>query len=453
LRFAQGVTKLVSDTVVVAAVRTPVGKLGGNLSSLAATTLGGEAVRAAVERSGVAPEQIDHAILGQVIQAGAGQAPHRQVTFIAGLPKTVTSETVNKVCASGMLAIANAHLMIQTGAHQSIVAGGMESMSRAPYLVPDARFGYKMGNAQLLDAMVHDGRWDAFFHVMMAEQSDQVSSHLGISRAAQDEYALRSHKLAIEAFDRGHLADELIPLRVATKARGKLVIDKIPAPRQLVAAGAGAGASSVQPDQTPDRFTAKPESYSPYLVDPAAPNVLVDRDEAPRKDTSLEALAKLKPISKGGNVTAGNAPGVNDGAAALVLTSGEFAKSHGLTPLARIRGHATAAWDPPYLPLTPAMSAQKLLAANGLSVKDIALWEINEAFAAVALSSVQRLGLDLDRVNVDGGAIAIGHPLGASGARIVAHLIHALRRRGGGLGVAAICSGGGQGDAMLIEVS
>lgn len=439
-----------SDTVVVAAVRTPVGRLGGTLSTLAATTLGGEAVRAAVERSGVAPEQIDHAILGQVIQAGAGQAPHRQATFIAGLPKTVTSETVNKVCASGMLAIANAHLMIQSGAHQTIVAGGMESMSRAPYLVPDARFGYKMGNAQLLDAMVHDGLWDAFFHVMMAEQSDQVSAHLGISRAQQDEYALRSHKLAVEAFERGYLADELIALRVATKTRGKLLIDKIPAPRQLVAAGAGPSVGHT--DETPDRFTAKPENYSPYLVDPSVPHAVVDRDEAPRKDTSLEALAKLRPITKGGNVTAGNAPGVNDGAAALVLTSGEFAQSHGLVPLARIRGHATAAWDPPYLPLTPAMSAQKLLAAQGLGVKDIALWEINEAFAAVALSSAQRLGIDLDRLNVDGGAIAIGHPLGASGARIVAHLIHALRRRGGGLGVAAICSGGGQGDAMLIEV-
>lgn len=436
-----------SDTVVVAAVRTPVGKLGGNLSTLAATTLGGEAIRAAVERSGVAPDRIEHAIFGQVIQAGAGQAPHRQVTFNAGLPKTVTSDTVNKVCASGMLAIANAHLLIQTGAFETIVAGGMESMSKAPYLVPDARFGYKMGNAQFLDAMVHDGLWDAFFHVMMAEQSDKVSEHLGIARGRQDEFALRSHQLAIRAFEEGRLSDELVPLKVATKARGRLVIDKVPAARQLVGVGA------MRADETPAEFVANPAKFSPYLADAAAPFTLVDRDEAPRKDTSLEALAKLKPIVKGGSITAGNAPGVNDGAAALVLTSAAFAKVNGLTPLARVRGHATSAWDPPYLPLTPAMAAQKLLDVHRLSVKDIALWEINEAFASVALSSIDRLGLDVDRVNVDGGAIAIGHPLGASGARIVAHLVHALRRRGGGLGVAAICSGGGQGDAMLIEVA
>ena len=206
-------------------------------------------------------------------------------------------------------------------------------------------------------------------------------------------------------------------------------------------------------DETPDAFVAKPERYSPYIADPAAPFELVDRDEAPRKDTSLEALAKLKPINKGGNITAGNAPGVNDGAAALALTSEDFARAHGLAVLGRVRGHATAAWDPPYLPVTPAMAAQKLLAAHGLRVKDIALWEINEAFAAVVLSSIERLDLDPDCVNVDGGAIAIGHPLGASGARIIGHLIHALRRRGGGLGVAAICSGGGQGDALLVEVA
>jgi acetyl-CoA C-acetyltransferase len=440
----------VSDTVVVAAVRTPVGKLGGSLSSLAATALGGEAIRVAIERSGIAPEAIEHAIMGQVIQAGAGQAPHRQATFNAGLPKTVTSDTVNKVCASGMLAVANAHLLIRAGEHRAIVAGGMESMSRAPYLVPDARFGYKMGNAQLLDAMVHDGLWDAFFHVMMADESDHVSAHLGISRQQQDDFALRSHRLAVAAFEEGRLEDEIIPLRVASKARGKLIVDQIPAPRELVAAG---GAHGAPPEATPDQFVAKPSDFSPYITDAAAPHTLVDRDEAPRKDTSLEALAKLKPLIKGGNITAGNAPGVNDGAAALVLTSSEFAAENGLKPLARIVGHAGAAWDPPYLPLTPALAARRLLDANRMTVKDIALWEINEAFAAVALCSIDRLGLDVDRVNVDGGAIAIGHPLGCSGARIVAHLVHALRRRGGGLGIAAICSGGGQGDALLVEVA
>lgn len=435
------------ETVVVAAVRTPVGKLGGSLSSLAATTLGGEAVRVAVERSGVAPSQIDHAIIGHVIQAGAGQAPHRQVTFIAGLPKTVTSETVNKVCASGTLAIASAHRLIQTGAHRSIVAAGMESMSRAPYLVPDARFGYRMGDAKLIDAMVNDGLWDPFFHLTMAQESDRVASHLGLARARQDEYALRSHLRAVDAFEKGRFDDELIPLKVATKARGKLVIDKVPVARELVGVGA------MRLDETPDEFVAKPDNFSPYLADPGAPFALVDRDEAPRKDTSLEALAKLKPLNPGGSITAGNAPGVNDGAAALVLVSSDFADEHGLRPIAKVRAHATAAWDPPFLPVTPAMAAAKLLAQEALRVSDIALWEINEAFAAVALSSVDRLGLDLERVNVDGGAIAIGHPLGASGARIVAHLIYALRKRGGGLGVAAICSGGGQGDALLVEVA
>lgn len=435
------------DTVVVAAVRTPVGKLGGSLSSLAATTLGGEAIRVAVERSGVAPSQIDHAIVGQVIQAGAGQAPHRQATFIAGMPKTVTSETVNKVCASGTLAIASAHRLIQAGAHRAVIAAGMESMSRAPYLVPDARFGYRMGDAKLIDSMVNDGLWDAFFHLTMAQESDRVATYLGLGRERQDEYALRSHHRAVEAFEKGRLAAEMIPLKVATKARGKLVIDKVPVARELVGVGA------MRVDETPDEFVAKPDTFSPYLADPSAPFALVDRDEAPRKDTSLEALAKLKPLNPGGSITAGNAPGVNDGAAALVLVSSDFADENGLQPLARIRAHATAAWDPPFLPVTPAMAAAKLLAHEALRVSDIALWEINEAFAAVALSSIDRLGLDMEHVNVDGGAIAIGHPLGASGARIVAHLIHALRARGGGLGVAAICSGGGQGDALLVEVA
>ncbi len=436
-----------SDTVVAAAVRTPVGKLGGLLSSLGATTLGAEAVRVAVGRSTIAAHLIDHAIMGHVIQAGAGQAPHRQVTFFAGLPKTVTSETVNKVCASGTLAIATAHRLIQSGAHQTVIAGGMESMSRAPYLVPDARFGYKMGNGSFVDAMVHDGLWDPFFHLTMAQESDGVAAHLGLSRERQDAWALRSHQLAVAAFEQGRLADEMIPLRVASKARGKLVIDRVPAAREL----AGVGAMRI--DETPDAFVAKPEKFSPYLADANAPSTLVDRDEAPRKDTNLEALAKLKPLNPGGNITAGNAPGVNDGAAALVLASSDFARANGLPVLGKIIGHATAAWDPPFLPLTPAMAASKLLAEHGLRPEAIDLWEINEAFAAVTLSSIDRLGIDPDRVNVDGGAIAIGHPLGCSGARIVCHLIHALRRRGGGRGVAAICSGGGQGDALLVEVA
>jgi acetyl-CoA C-acetyltransferase len=355
--------------------------------------------------------------------------------------------TINKVCGSGLKSVALAAQAVQTGNSSIVVAGGMESMTNAPYLLPQARKGYRLGNAQIVDSMVHDGLWDAFFQVTMADESDKVSEHLGISRERQDEYALRSHMLAIDAFENGRLADELISLRVATKARGKLIVDAIPLPRELASVGA------MRADVTPDAFVAKPERYSPYLTDPSVPFTLVDRDEAPRKDTNLASLAKLKPINKGGNITAGNAPGVNDGAAALVLTSDDYARANGLAVLGRIVGHATAAWDPPYLPLTPAMAAQKLLEQHGLRVEDIALWEINEAFAAVALSSIDRLGLDIDRVNVDGGAIAFGHPLGASGARIVGHLIHALRRRGGGYGVAAICSGGGQGDALLVQVT
>lgn len=435
------------ETVIVSAVRTPVGKLGGVLVSLAATTLGGEAIRAAIERSGIAPEEIEHAIMGQVVQAGAGQAPARQATFFAGLPKTVTSETVNKVCASGMLAIASAHRLIAAGEQRTVVAGGMESMSNAPYMLPYARFGYRMGDGELLDAMIYDGLRCAFFHCSMAEHGDKVSQHYGVTRRQQDEFALRSHQRAVAAQSSGAYADEIIALKVATKARGKLILDSIPTARELVGVGA------MRADETPEHLRAKPSAYSPYIADSSAPFALVDRDEAPRKDTSLEALAKLKPLIEDGNVTPGNAPGVNDGAAALVLTSGEYARTHGLAPLAKILGHATAAWDPPFLALTPALATQKLLDAHKLSARDISLWEINEAFAAVTLTSVDRLGIDLERVNVDGGAIAIGHPLGCSGARIVAHLVHALRKRGGGLGVAAICSGGGQGDAMLVEVA
>jgi acetyl-CoA C-acetyltransferase len=435
-----------NETVILSAVRTPVGKLGGSLSSLAATTLGAEAVRAAVLKSGVSPDDVDNVILGEVIQAGTGQAPARQAAIFAGLPKTVVADTVNKVCASGMLAIANGHRLIQAGEARTVVAGGMESMSNAPYLAPNARFGYKMGNGQLLDAMVHDGLWCAFFHCMMADATDGVSTYLGVTRAQQDELALRSHRRAVEAHEQGRFADELITLKVATKQRGRLVVDAVPVAHVPVGVGA------MRIDETPEQFVADPKVYSPYLADANAPFTLVDRDEAPRKDTSLEALAKLRSIVKNGNITAGNAPGVNDAASALVLAGADFAKAHGLAALGIVRGHATAAWDPPYLPIVPAMAAQKLLDAHGLKVDDIALWEINEAFAAVTLSSAERLGLDLEKVNVDGGAIAIGHPLGASGARIVAHLVHALRRRGGGLGIAAICSGGGQGDALLVEV-
>src|SRR5450755_4648524 len=289
-----------NDTVVLSAVRTPIGKLGGALSSLRATTLGAEAVRVAAEKSGVAPEALDHVIMGEVIQAGTGQAPARQTIFFAGLPKTIVADTVNKVCASGMLAIANGHRLIQTGDARTVVAGGMESMSGAPYLVPYARFGYKMGNAQLLDAMVHDGLWEAYFHCMMADATDGVATYFGVTRAQQDEFALRSHKRAIEAHEQGRFADEMIPLKVATKQRGRLIVDAVPVARSPVGVGV------MRIDETPQQFVADPKVFSPYLADPSAPFTLVDRDEAPRKDSSLEVLAKLKPIVKNGNITAGN---------------------------------------------------------------------------------------------------------------------------------------------------
>jgi acetyl-CoA C-acetyltransferase len=390
------------QTVILGAARTPFGKLGGALTSFDATDLGGTAIAAALERAEVDPEQVEKVVMGQVLQAGQGQIPSRQAQIKGGIPKEVPSETINKVCASGIRAIGLVDTAVRAGDLSNGVAGGMESMSSAPYLLPGARFGFRMGDAKAIDEMIKDGLTNPFSGKHMMQEASEVASELELTRPDMDRWALRSHDLAVKATDEGRLPEEIVPVTVKSK----------------------------KGDST------------------------VEIDEAPRRETSLEALAKLPPMFvKDGSHTAGNAPGVNDGAGALVLASEEWAKQQGRTPLARIVGHAEVADDFPYLARTPAKAAKLALERAGLKADEIDLWEINEAFASVAINSVRMLGIDDERVNVNGGAIALGHPIGASGARIVTTLVYELRRRGGGLGCAAICSGGGQGDAMIVEVN
>ncbi|MDQ3935408.1 MAG: acetyl-CoA C-acetyltransferase [Actinomycetota bacterium] len=389
-------------TVILGAARTPFGKLGGALSSLDATDLGGTAIAAALERAEVKPEQVEHVSFGQVLQAGQGQIPSRQAQIKAGIPKEVSSETINKVCASSIRSVTLVDSAVRAGDLDVAVAGGMESMSQAPYLLKEARFGYRMGDAKALDSMINDGLTNPFTGKHMAHEASEVGDELEMTRPDLDRFALRSHELAVQATDEGRLPEEIVPVTVKSK---------------------------------------KSET-------------VVEIDEAPRRDTSLESLANLPPIFvKDGTHTAGNAPGVNDGAGALVLASDEWAQQNGRRPLATIVAHAQVADDFPYLARTPANATRKALEKAGLTTDDIDLFEINEAFASVALNSVRMLEIDEDRVNVNGGAIALGHPIGASGARILSTLVHELRRRGGGRGVAAICSGGGQGDAVIVEVN
>jgi len=442
-----------STTVILSTARTPFGRLGGALKSLPATTLGGEAIRAAVARSGIDPAEIQHVVMGNVIQAANGQAPARQAMFKAGLAKTTTFETVNKVCASGLVAIAQVARLINDGSRNVGVAGGMESMSNAPYALPQARFGYRFGDGVFLDLMNYDALLDPFSGWTMAQAQSRVNADLGITRQVQDEFAYRSQQRAAKAAADGSFAEEIVPLRVATKAEGKLVVDTLPQPaRARVPVHAGAnGAAERLFHAPPENLQAQAARYGVYVTGDA-PFALVDRDEPIRGDTALEGLAKLRPLDEGGTVTAGNAPGVNDGAAALVLASADYARANGREALATVVDHADAAWDPAYLALTPAMAAQIVLERNGLKPSDIAIWEVNEAFAAVAWSTANLLGIDPETINLQGGAVALGHPVGASGARIVASVVHQLRRRGGGYGIAAICSGGGQGDAMLVRV-
>jgi acetyl-CoA C-acetyltransferase len=438
--------------VVLGTARTPFGRLGGALSGLHATTLGGEAIRAAVERAGIDPSDVDHVSMGNAVQAGLGQSPARQAMFKAGLSKTASFETLNKVCASGMIAIAQSARSIALGDAAVVVAGGMESMSNGPYALLDARFGYRFGDGRLVDLTSNDGLVDPFTGWTMAASQAKANAELGITREVQDELAYRSHVRAAVATASGAFAAELVPLRVAVKAKGKLVVDRLPAQaRPRLPAGARANGYARSPlAEPPDALAPDPSLYSPYLTGDI-PFSLVDRDEPIRFDASLEAMQNLRPLDAGGTVTAGNAPGVNDGGAALVLASAEYARANGREPLGAIVDHAAAAWDPAYLSIVPAMAIAKLLQRHGLSVAQIDVWEVNEAFAAVAWSTATYLGLDPEKINRLGGAVALGHPVGASGARITASVVHQLRRRGGGLGIAALCSGGGQGDAILVR--
>ena len=389
-------------TVILGTARTPFAKMGGALASMDATDLGGKAIECALERAEVSPEQVEQVVYGQVLQAGQGQIPSRQAQIKGGIPKEVPSETVNKVCASGMRTVGLVDQAVRAGDLNVAVAGGMESMSNAPYLLPGARFGFRMGDVQAIDAMTHDGLTNPFTEKQMINEASEVGNELEITRPDMDRWAARSHQLAAKATDEGRLAEEIVAVTVRKK---------------------------------------KDE-------------VEVAADEAIRPDTTIEVLAKLKAV--GGDDathTAGNAPGVNDGAGALVLASEEWAKSNDRPAIATIVSYGTVADDFPYLAKTPANAAKQALEKIGKSPEDVDLWEINEAFASVALNSARMLGVEEDKINVNGGAIALGHPIGASGGRIVGALVHELRRRGGGLGVAAICSGGGQGDAIVIEVN
>ncbi len=391
-----------TKAVIISAARTPFGTMGGSLKDIPAVDLGAHVIREAVKRAEISGDMVENVLMGMVLQGGAGQIPSRQAGIKAGLPFEVTSETINKVCASGMRAVTLGETMIRCGDADVIVAGGMESMSNAPFALPKARFGYRMGNDSVIDLMVNDGLWCAFHNVHMAVHGSTVAKEYGISREEQDAFAYRSHRLALQAIAGGKFNDEIAPVSISQKK-------------------------------------GEPKVFAV--------------DEGPRKDTSLEKMAALPPIFlKDGTVTAGNAPGVNDGAGAMVLMSENKAQELGKQALATILGHATVGAEPAYIATTPGLAINKLLKQKGMTIKDINLLEVNEAFAAVALTSQKIAGWNPDQVNVNGGAVALGHPIGASGARIIMNLVFELRRRGGGLGIAAICSGAAQGDAVLLEV-
>ncbi len=391
-------------TVILEGARTAFGRFGAGLSALSASDLGGIAIKEALARANVAGDEVDEVIVGTVLQAGQGQIPSRQAATKAGIPWHVKTETINKVCASGMRSVTLGDQLIRLGDEEVIVAGGMESMSNAPYYLPKGRFGLKMGDAALVDGMIFDGLSCSFSpnHVHMGTYGNSTADDFSLTREMQDEWSLRSHQLAVQAIDAGYFKEEIIPVEIPQR-RGEPVV--------------------------------------------------VDTDEGPRRDTSLETLAKLRPaFGKDGTITAGNAPGVNDGACALVLMNEARAEKEGKTPLAYIIGHAEVAIEPEKFPETPGLVINELLTKTGKTLEEIDLFEINEAFAAVALASSKIAELDPEKVNVNGGAVALGHPIGASGARIILTLAYALKRRGGGIGIASICSGGGQGDAIMIEV-
>lgn len=390
--------------VILAGARTAFGKFGGSLSTLSASDLGAIAIKGALEKAQIAPNAVGEVILGSVLQGGQGQIPSRQASLKAELPVAVKTETINKVCASGMRAVTLADQLIRLGDEEVIIAGGMESMSNAPYYLQNGRTGLRMGDSTMVDGMLYDGLTCAFNQSRppMGSYGNKAASEFSLSRQEQDAWAVRSHERAIAAIEQGYFAEEIVPVQIAQRKGDPLV---------------------------------------------------VNIDEAPRPGTTQEVLSKLKPaFEKDGSITAGNAPGVNDGACALVIMNEDRAIREGREPLAVIIGHTELAIEPENFPQTPGLVINSLLKKTGKSLADIDLIEINEAFAAVALISNQLADLDAEKVNVNGGAVALGHPIGASGARIILTLAHELKRRGGGIGIAAICSGGGQGDAIMIEV-
>ena len=391
-----------SDVVIISAVRTPIGKFQGAYKDVAATALGAHAVRAAMQRANIDSALLDECIMGNVISAGLGQAPARQAALGAGLPNHVGALTINKVCGSGLKAVMLAAVMIRGGDARAVVAGGMENMTRGPHLLPQARAGYRLGNGELIDATVHDGLWCAVENHHMGMSAEWIARNLDVSREAQDTFALVSHQRAIAAQDAGRFVDEIAPIDIPA-GRGK--------------------------------------------------TTTISADEPPRRDSDAKSLAGLRPVfDKDGSVTAGNAPGITDGAAALVVMSGRVAREQGVTPLARITGAAQAGVKPLEIFTAPAFAVQKLMAKTNTTLDDYDLFELNEAFAAQVVANGRALGIDWDRLNVNGGAIALGHPIGASGARVLVTLLHALRQRGGQRGIASLCLGGGEAVALAVEL-
>ena len=393
-------------SVIVSSARTPIGKFGGQISHLSAVQLGAHAIKATLERAGIGGDQVDYVIMGQVLQAGTGQITARQAAMEAGVPKEVPAITINKVCLSGLNAIAMADQMIRAGEVDIVVAGGMESMDQAPYLLPKARAGYRMGDGKIVDSMIHDGLWDAFSHKHMGDQSDDVNAEFKISREEQDAWSVRSHQRAAKAIEEGRFKDEIVPVELPQRKGDPIVLDT---------------------------------------------------DEGVRPQTTTESLARLKPVFQSdGTITAGNASQISNGGAAVVVMSAEKAEALGIKPQAEILAHGMSADAPPYLHTVPALAVQAALKKAGISANDLDLLEINEAFAAVALHATRMLfngNRDAEeKVNVNGGAVALGHPIGCTGARLTVSLIHELKRRGGGLGAATLCGGGGQGDAIIYRV-
>ncbi len=391
------------DAVILSGCRTPVGKFQGSLSDFSAPQLGAMVVREAVKRAGLDPAQVDECIMGNVVSAGLGQNPARQAAIFGGLSPATGAMTINKVCGSGLKSVALAAQAVQTGNSSIVVAGGMESMTNAPYLLPQARKGYRLGNAQIIDSMVHDGLWDVYNDYHMGITGENVAEKYGITREEQDEFAVNSHRKAVSALKECRFKAQIVPVEIPAKKKG-------------------------------------------------APPVIFDKDEGPREDTTIEILRALKPaFKKDGTVTAGNAPGVNDGAAAVVVTSAQCAKELGVKTMVHIVAQATSGVEPKWVMMAPVSAVRQIWQKTGWKNEDVDLYELNEAFSVQALGVIRELGLDLDKVNVNGGAVAIGHPIGASGARVLVTLIYEMIRRDVKRGIAALCLGGGNAVAMAVE--